>query len=115
MYQHRLRLVMWAGLLVLSLGSVASVWGGLGHRPCCPECGHDKICCPTPEVKKEQKHCYEVECKDVCIPCFKGPCAPCCEPPRCGRVRTVKVLKKVEYECERCGYVWNIKCVDCCR
>lgn len=98
---------------VAGIGSLALAAHRRGH--CCPDCGH-KTCCPTPVTIKEKKHCFEVECKDVCIPAVKGPFAPCCEPPPCGRVRTVNVLKKVEYECERCGYKWHVSTVQgCCK
>jgi hypothetical protein len=83
---------------------------------CCPECGN-KQCVPTPTILKEKKTAYQCECKDICIPGIKGPFASCCEPPSCGRVRTIKVLKKVEYECQKCGYKWDVKTVgcDCCK
>lgn len=76
----------------------------------CPKCS-TKVCRPEPTKEKEEKYCWEVECKEICIPHFKWPWAPCCEPPKCGRVRTVKVLEKKEYECEKCRYKWEI--VDC--
>ena len=82
--------------------------GGLFH--CCPDCGH-KQCCPTPTTVKEKKTVYHCECKDICIPGIKGPFASCCETPSCGRVRTIKVLKKTEIECQKCGYKWDIKSV----
>ncbi len=78
----------------------------------CPDCGN-KVCQAEPTTVKEKKHCWEVECKDICIPRFKW-WWECCEtPPRCGQVKTVKVLKKKEYECEKCGYKWEVKTVDC--
>jgi len=98
-----------------ALSATGFVVAGHRHGPCCPRC--DKVCCPTPEMIKEKKHCWQVECKEICIPAIKGPFAPCCEAPKCGHVRTVKVLKKVEYECEHCGYKWNVfsKGCDCCK
>ena len=39
-----------------------------------------------------------------------GSCADCA--PKCGRVRTVKVLKKKSIECKKCGYEWEIKTVE---
>jgi hypothetical protein len=97
--------------------SSATAFGGLhGHGHCCPQC--DAICVPVPEVQKEKHHCFEVECKTICIPAIKWPWQSCCEPPRCGKVKTVKVLKRVEYECEHCGYKWEVqsacgKCGHC--
>jgi len=80
------------------------------HHGChsCPDCGC-KTCRVERETIKEKKHCWEIECKDVCIPKFKWPWEDCCCLPECGRVRTVKKLKKVEYECEKCGYKWTIE------
>lgn len=75
----------------------------------CPECGC-KTCVATPETTKVKKHCWEVECKDICIPRFRWPWESCCEP-ACARVKTVKVLKKKEYECEKCGYKWTVQSV----
>jgi hypothetical protein len=99
-------IVLLAGL---AMGTVLA--GHARHgRHCCPDCGH-KLCVPQAVTLKTKKHCFEVECKDICIPAVKGPCAPCCEAPRCGRVRTVKVLKKVEFECEHCGYKWQVHSV----
>lgn len=99
--------------------TAACVWPVLsvlaGHGPCktCPDCGC-KVCVAEPEIVKEKKHCWNVECKDICIPHFKWPWESCCTPPKCGRVKTVKVLKKVEYECEKCGCKWHVTQVDCC-
>jgi hypothetical protein len=103
------------GALLVSAFGLTPLAAGHRHH-CCPECGH-KACCPVPVTLKEKKHCYQCECKDICIPGIKSPFAPCCEPPKCGRVRTIKVLKKIEYECEKCGYQWDVKSVgcDCCK
>lgn len=102
-------------LAALAMVLATAGWGVADH--CgprgCPECGC-KTCVPTPETKKVKKHCWEVDCKDVCIPKFKWPWEPCCSEPRCGRVRSVKVLIKKEYECEECGYKWTVQCVDDC-
>jgi hypothetical protein len=95
-------------LAILAAGCLAtSAIGGHGGD-CCANCGH-KVCVAVPAPIKTKQHCFEVTCKDVCIPAVKGPRVPCCEPPACGRVRTVKVLKKIEYECEHCGYKWHIQ------
>jgi hypothetical protein len=78
--------------------------------PCkhCPCCDH-AVCLPVPETTTETKHGWQVECKELCIPAIQWPWLHACALPRCGRVKTVKVLKKVEYECERCGYKWEIR------
>lgn len=120
---------------------------------CCPSCG-EKVCLVEVKEKKVKKHCYKVECKEICIPkitfcwpwqknkagcggCGGAECAGCtagcadgsCTDPgcrdgncgagrsggaaRCGKVKTVRVLKKVDYECKKCGYEWKIYNVGC--
>ena len=106
-----LRLIAIGILLSLALLGSA-VWAAGGACAKCPRC-ENRICVPERVTVKEKKHCWEVECKEICIPGFKGPWQSCCEPPACGRVRTVKELKKVEYECERCGYRWEPACATC--
>jgi hypothetical protein len=102
-----------AACLVASL-LLGQAFAGFGHHNCCcPECGAVKVCEPTPTVIKEKKYKWECECVDICIPGVKCPWAPCCEPPPCGKVKTVKKLKKIEYECEKCGYKWNVTTVCC--
>lgn len=98
------------GLLACAVATAALA----GHGPCqkCPQCDN-KVCVPTPETKKVKKHCWDVECEDICIPAIRWPWQSSCSPPSCGKVKTVKVLKKVEYECEECGYTWDIKTVGC--
>lgn len=102
----------------------------------CPECGA-KVCIAKPVTKKVKKTVFAVEKKDICIPkirfpwqikknqCGAGSCcqsgcdsqgacgsADCGCAPKCGRVKTVKVLKKKSIECEKCGYEWEIKTVE---
>ena len=95
----------------------------------CPECGH-KVCVVKAENKKVKKTVFAVEKKDICIPRFRFPwqpkpnvCGPQCDSNcdssagcgcasgRCGRVRTVKVLKKKSIECDKCGYKWEVMTV----
>ncbi|PQO37995.1 hypothetical protein [Blastopirellula marina] len=73
---------------------------------CCSSCG--KTC--SPEVKEiETAHnCYADKCKDVCIPAIRFPWEDCCDPLRCGKVRSVKVLTKWEYKCPDCEVKWNV-------
>lgn len=104
------RLAVCLGLLLALFATVALA--GPGRCPTCPQCEH-KICVPTPEVVKEKKHCWQVECKDICIPAIRWPWQSCCSPRKCGQVKTIKVLEKVDYECEKCGYKWEIKRVGC--
>ncbi|REJ65432.1 MAG: hypothetical protein DWQ31_18235 [Planctomycetota bacterium] len=77
----------------------------------CPDCGA-KICRPVEVEKEEKKHGYEVEHKEICVPSFCWPWQKCCKP-KCGKVKTVKVLKKVEYKCKVCGCKWELQKVDC--
>lgn len=94
---------------VVSLTRLRTSLAGHGH--CCPECG--KVCQPEPTTIKTKKTVFGCECKDICIPSVKGPFADPCAPPRCGRVRTIKVLTKKEIECEHCGYKWKVVSVGC--
>ena len=55
------------------------------------------------------------ECKDICIPDMKRLFAPCCKALSCGPVGTIKVLHKVDYECDKCGYKREVKTVNCCK
>lgn len=94
-----------------------------GGTDCCPKC---KL-----EIKKEavKKYFYTVECKTICIPkvtcpwekppkkvctgsCDSGDCQ-CPVPCKGARIRTVKVLHKFEYECEKCKYKWIPTCLEC--
>jgi hypothetical protein len=108
-------LTMTAALLVaLSIASTSSLaLAGIfgGGDCCCPDCGH-KVCQPKQETIKEKKHCWDVECKDICIPKAKWPWESCCEP-KCAKVKTIKVLKKVEYECEKCHTKWEVLSCGC--
>lgn len=91
----------------------------------CPQC-HCEV---TTEEGKVTKHCYEIECEQICIPkvripwhllgqkfsrkskCDTGGCeTPDCSPPPCGKVRTIRVLKKKEYECKVCKCKWTPVC-----
>jgi hypothetical protein len=109
MRAHSPRSISLCGLLFLVLCSVAAA-GQHGHG--CPTCGC-KVCQPVPGTVKEKKHCWEVECKEICIPLARLPWEPCCAAPKCGKVKTVKVLKKIDYECEKCGYKWEVLSAGC--
>lgn len=97
-------------LAVITLTTVLSMTQvTLAGKGSCPECG--KLCYAIPEERTQDKHFYEVECKDNWIPHFHWPWQQCCKS-NCGRVITVNVLKKVEYECIHCGYHWDTNCAD---
>ena len=110
MFNRRSTLLLLAASAVLLTSLASALLAGHGHG--CPECGN-QVCQPTPTTIKEKKTVYACECKDICIPGIKSPFAPCCEPPKCGRLRTVKVLKKIEIECEHCGYKWDVVSPGC--
>ena len=100
---------------------------GKGGNNCSSSCCCDVVCCPKRVTKEVKKHCWLVEPKYVCIPGFHFPweryrasdpncgdgcdCASASCAPVCGRVRCVNTLEKHEYQCEKCGYEWNVKCV----
>ena len=85
----------------------------------CPRCSEP--CYATVTKGTETKHCWNVECKTICIPRVtfpwethskacgksKGNGCDCPEPTKCGRTKTVRVLVKHEYECSVCEYSWN--------
>lgn len=96
---------------IIALGILASfTLTALAGDCCCPQCGC-KVCTVEPTKTKEKKHCFNVECKEICIPGIRLPWQCCDAPPNCGKVRTVKVLVKKEYECEKCGWKWSVKTV----
>ena len=105
--------------LGLTLGFALAVIAGrlalAGECGCsvqCPQCDH--VCKLTCEETKEMKHCWKVECKPICIPRVKFPWEKCCSPPKCAKLKYVRVLKKVECECKSCGYKWEAHCVGGC-
>ncbi|MHB0955469.1 MAG: hypothetical protein ACYC0X_03730 [Pirellulaceae bacterium] len=77
---------------------------------CCPNCHH--VCQFSWEKEKVTKHCWRTECKPICIPTITFPWQDGCAP-KCARVKYVNVLKKHEYECERCKYKFTPVCTEC--
>lgn len=78
--------------------------------PACRSCGGACVLRVSPVVEEET--CYEVECKDVCIPAIRFPWDSC-RKPKCGRVRQVAVLKKEGRETKGCQYEWIVVCPRC--
>lgn len=72
----------------------------------------DKVCRTVPEIKKVEKYCWEVECREICIPKVRFPWQKF-QPPACGRVRVVKTYKKQTREVEEPGYKWEIEARAC--
>ena len=129
--------IAWIAIVLLGWSACWVYAGGMIHRHCgcakkrvCPKC-HCEV---TIEEEKVKKHCYEVEHEQVCIPkvripwhrftlhkCHcKGKCTcgkrchqPCLDLPCCFKVRTIRVLKKEEYECKVCKCKFTPVCVDC--
>ncbi|QDU79345.1 hypothetical protein Pla110_10530 [Polystyrenella longa] len=96
----------------------------------CSGCSKILICCPSTTIEKEKKTCFEVECEHICVPqvnfSWKQLCALACgladpcEPaaPACGKIITVKKLKKENYEVDKVVYKWEIKethQLGCCK
>ncbi|MGE0757480.1 MAG: hypothetical protein AB7F89_11065 [Pirellulaceae bacterium] len=94
-----------------------------GSPGCCTSCGCGEtrlVCRIVPEVKKETKTRWVVECEEVCLPgrtqssaectCTSGhatPCPHCVAHPACGRVITKKKLIRKTETIEKPGF----KCV----
>lgn len=79
---------------------------------CCSSCG--KTCSPEIKETETAHNCYADKCNDVCIPAVRFPWESCCDPLRCGKVRSVKVLTKWEYKCPDCEVQWNVVNSGCC-
>lgn len=79
--------------------------------PCCQYfCKH--VCKLTKETEDEKKHCWNVQCKPICIPKIRFPWEKCCQP-KGATLKYVHVLKKHEYKCPSCKYVWTPVCKEC--
>lgn len=69
-------------------------------------CCAQKTCQLTVSTESEETECFEVECKDICIPPVTFPWE--CRPKKCGRVRTVNVLTTETRERQVCKYKWDV-------
>ena len=99
-------------LLLAVLTLPGAVVAGQFGCPTCQSCGG--ACVLKAEVVTEDETCYDVECKDVCIPAIRFPWDSCREP-KCGRVRRVATLKTDSRETKACKYEWVILCPRCGR
>ena len=96
---------------------------------CCPVCDH--VCKLDAEQVEEEKSCFKVESKVICIPrvvfpwqkAKKAACASCdaCDGAGCtncvhngARLRKVCVLKTEKYKCPACKYTWTAEKKDSC-
>lgn len=96
-------------ILVGSLGLNSRLPAG-ESEVCCPQCHY--VCKFSVEKEKVKKYCWQTECKPICIPKVTFPWQNCCAP-KCARVKHVSVLKKHEYECEKCKYKFTPECLGC--
>ena len=75
----------------------------------CPNC-HAVCCRLKVENDEVDEHCWNVECKYICVPRVVFPwqkscCDPCVNNGAC--VKKIKVLKKEKYTCPTCKYSWT--------
>ena len=126
-------------MLLIAVPMTASAQDCVTCTQACTSCSN-KVCCTYAKPAKEEKHCWEVECKEICIPAFRWPweikqaknasctnggcdaahcdggaCNGCnggCGPIKCGKVIVVAKLKKVTYECDTCEYEHRMECRD---
>jgi hypothetical protein len=94
-------------------GCAAHRHAGCSPPIVCPKC--HQHCRLEIEKVKEEKVCFDVECKAICIPPVKLPWEDCCAPSRCARTRLVHELIEEKYECEHCRYQWTPECCEACR
>ena len=135
--------ITWFGFIFLALVGVyqfdccSGVASAITVK-CCKKCGRVKCCCPKPrrsccrkcpkcqtdvcvleaECVDEERKCFEVEQKLICIPkvslpwrkCEKPCCGGCAANCRhqCAKTKAVKVLKTKTYECKVCQYSWKV-------
>lgn len=96
-------------LLLLSMATLSMAGSSFGGEHWttqkCHYCKH-KTCKLKVETETEKVACFEVECKEICIPPITFPWQ--CRPTSCGKVRTVHVLKPETQEKQVCKYSWEI-------
>ncbi|MFT5525587.1 MAG: hypothetical protein ACI9HK_003557 [Pirellulaceae bacterium] len=57
--------------LIAITALLATATAAMAGDCCCPSCG--KTCQAEQVTIKTKHHCFEVECKDICIPSFRWP------------------------------------------
>lgn len=114
-------------LLVSQAGLAAEKACAKKGKKVCPD-SSNKVCEAVPVTKSVKKSGYEVECKEICVPAYsfsfslgklcgskcaakdEKNCGRDADAKKCGRVKTVKVLKKVDGKAgEKCTYEWKIR------
>ncbi len=140
---HHLRTML--GIRLLAWTAIALACSGVTTRAAAQqtteagqttwECGRD-VCCLKMEQEQVTKHCWDVECKKICVPpitfpwegsglslfkgfgkscsCKEGRC-PKCTTRRCGKVRSIRVLKREQYEVTKCQCKWEVRRLPACR
>jgi hypothetical protein len=108
-----IRTTILTALLVLMMGRAMPA-EECCDKPCCPpRCPNCKAYCKFEWDKSpEEKYCWCIECKPICIPKITFPWQSCCDP-KCAKLKWVNVLKKVEYECPNCKCKWTAVEVPC--
>ena len=117
-------------VLILLVGGITAVPSQAGLRDhcigdqtgCCKRCPSCNHCCNLDaEEVDEEKTCFEVESKEICIPRVVFPwqkksCRSCdsCSGLGCNacvhngaKVRRICVLKTKKYNCPKCKYTWT--------
>lgn len=64
---------------IITATAIVALTSSAGWADCtssCPDCGA-KACRAVPVTNTVKKHCYCVECKDICIPKFRWPWEMC--------------------------------------
>ncbi|MCC9599862.1 hypothetical protein LOC67_04745 [Stieleria sp. JC731] len=113
-----------------SNSNAGDVFSQTGLKCSCPVCDH--TCQLKAEQVEEEKTCFKVESKVICIPRVVFPwqkskqaaCASCdsCDGLGCtncvhngARLRKICVLKKEKYTCPACKYSWTpVEKDSCC-
>jgi hypothetical protein len=121
--------VLFSTLFLLPRAAIAGI--------CCPKCS--AICELSVDEGERSRHCWKIECEDVCVPRIVFPwqnrgkhrgsgCTGCsatgctsCTPDRCSAcvkhngafVIKVRKLKKHKYTCSQCEYTWEAKRLGC--
>lgn len=108
-------LVLIVAAFIISQNLARADGGCCKPAGCCAPCECAPLVCrPVWETVPVTKTCFDVECKEICIPKVALPWQQGCNHSRCGKVIAVKTLKKREYECgHKCVCVWHVEPVCC--
>lgn len=98
--------------VVATISYFGSASAGQFGCPSCQSCGG--ACVLQVEQVDDEETCYEVECKEICIPAVRFPWESC-RIAKCGRTRIVSKLKEETRETKACEYKWVLVCDRCGR